>query len=661
MEFNWQERLATVPHEPGVYLMRDPQGTILYVGKATDLKQRLRSYFQPGADSRFFVPLLEELLGDGGGIDTILTASPKEALLLENQLIKRHQPRFNVRLKDDKDFLWLHLDPRRRFPRLVAVRRHKRHRQNAAAGDGPVAARETAAEAHGWFFGPYPSGRAIRETRRLINRHFQLRSCSDTVFRTRRRPCLQHQIGRCPGPCALPVAEEDYRRNMEDVRLFLSGRGDALRKLCRRLDAEMRAAAAALEFERAARLRDRLRAVRDSLEQQNVELAKSEDLDVFGFHREEHQAAIQVTRIRGGLTTGSRTYPIEGLPWSAQVILADFVGRYYDDATTPPPLVLLPLAIDDAHERALILSERREGRRVELRAPLRGRYRKLVDHANRNARQGFEERHRSAHARREVLARVQQRLGLAAPPRQIECYDISELHGSEPVGSRAVFVDGAPKSSLYRHYRLRARAAGNDFAMLHEVLTRRLRPREGRSDPWPDLIVVDGGLGQLNAARRALEELGIALANLAAAGPAGRPAQPSDAGSVALVALAKSRVLPAGDQPAARHSPERLFLPGRKNPVILPPYADELQLLTRLRDEAHRFAITFHRTLRTRAALTSRLEEVPGLGPARRRALLKHFGSLKRIREAKIEELRAVPGIPRKVAEALRAWVEDSR
>jgi len=608
--FEWRQRLETVPHEPGVYLMRDRAGEVVYVGKAADLQNRLRSYFQEGtSDTRFFVPLLAGTLGD---IETILTESAKEALILENHLIKTYQPRYNVRLKDDKAFLHLRLDPEREWPRIDVVRRRAKDRA--------------------YYFGPYHSARSIRETLRLVNRHFQLRSCTDSVLRNRKRPCLQHQIGRCPAPCVLPVDRAEYARNIEDVRLFLGGHG---RALVARLRRDMKAAAEALDFERAARIRDQIAAVERSLQRQSVDLGRTDDVDAFALYREGAEVTVQVVRVRQGLLTSSRAYHLSDRPWPDEELLRDFVGRYYaeDGEVELPDVVLVPVSLEDAVARAEWLTERR-GRKVEVRTPQRGALARLVDIAQKNAAQAFEDRQRSEHDRERVLAGLQRKLELPAPPRRVECYDISQLQGGEAVGSRVVFQDGEPDKDQYRRYAIRGVVGQDDFAMMKEVLSRRFRPAKGEPDRRPDLLVVDGGIGQLNIARAVLAELGVQ--------------------DVPLVSLAKSRLIEAGPEErseAPEHSPERVFLPGRKNPVVLRQNSNELHLLQRLRDEAHRFAITYHRERRRKRTLTTALDTIPGVGPTRRRQLLTHFGSLKRLKEADLQAIQAVPGLPQRVAE----------
>ena len=613
--FDWRARLRPAPHAPGVYLMKDRRGRVVYVGKAADLNARLRSYFARSGDDRFFVPLLESTLGD---IETVLTASAKEALLLENHLIKEHQPRWNVRLKDDKNFLRLRIDLTHDYPRVDIVRRRRRERPGTAL-----------------YFGPYHSARSIRQTVRLIHRHFQLRSCSDRVLGSRSRPCLQHEIGRCPAPCVRDVSRDDYRERVDEVRLFLSGRGPDLLKSLR---TQMKAAADQLDFERAGRLRDQIAAIDRSLQGQTIDLGRSDDLDAFGLYREGAEVTVFLMLVRRGLVTHSQAFHLADQPFPSADILADLVGRYYDGPdVTLPDVVLLPIEVEDADVRAEWLTERR-GRRVSVRVPQRGRLRRLHELAERNAAQAYHDQKRAEARRERTLAGLQRRLSLPVLPHRIECYDISQLQGDEAVGSRVVFTDGEPDNAQYRHYRIRHTEGQNDFSMMFEVLQRRFRPSKGKPDPPPNLIVVDGGKGQLGVARAVLADLAENVPDL-----------PTD--RIALAGLAKSRITDHERSTAPERSPERVFLPGRKNPVILRPNSSELYVLQRLRDEAHRFAITFHRKSRRKRNLASPLETISGVGPSRRRLLLTHFGSLERLRAADLPALKAVPGLPEAVAE----------
>ena len=616
------ERLETAPRKPGVYLMKDRVDEVVYVGKAQDLKARLAQYFAPvPGDTRFFVGLLDQVLG---AIDLIVASNVKEALLLENELIKRHQPRFNVKLKDDKNFLTLRLGREHAFPRLEVVRRRK-------ADDAD-------------YFGPYHSATAIRNTLRVINRHFHLRTCRDSEFKNRARPCLEHQIGRCPGPCVLPVPAATYQEGVADVKLFLAGRGDSLMK---RLGAKMLAASEGLEFELAARYRDQMQAIERSLAPQTVLLGDESDLDALGLYREGAELVVQTLHVRGGVIASTRGYRMTRNELPDEEVLDGFLAAFYDGTRPVPDAVLTPLPLPEAETWSELLSEAR-GRKVEVRHPQRGDKRRLVEMATENARATFAEKRRAKEDALETLARLQAKLGLDALPRRIECYDISNIQGTNPVGSMVVATDGVMDKGSYRHFKIRGEARPNDFAMMLEVLSRRFRDASSaeEADRYPDLLLIDGGKGQLAVAVEVLKTLGIT--------------------DVAVASLAKSRVLdeeghvardprerPSSEEIA--RSPERVFRPGRKNPIILKANSNELFLLQRLRDEAHRFAITHHKKLRAKRTLTSALDAIPGVGPARRRELLRHFGSLKKVREADAAALEGCPGISRALAERIAA------
>jgi excinuclease ABC subunit C len=605
-----QEKLDHLPVGPGVYLMKDREGRIVYVGKAVNLRSRVRSYFNRAGDSRAFVPLLEGLLGD---IETILTPSEKEALILESTLIKKHKPRFNVMLRDDKSFISLKLDKRQPYPRLEIVRR----RSPGAEKAGAVV-----------YFGPYSSARSIRETLRVVNRYFQLRTCSDRELADRTRPTPEWHLGRAPKPSWLDVAPEDYASSVREAELFLSGRGDELASL---LATRMRAAAEAERFEEAARLRDQLRAVERTLERQRMVQEERVDQDVFGVYRAGPHLAVAVLVVRRGRLQDSQTFNFVKQEFPTEELLASFVGLYYDGATSAPRELLLALPLENAAALGEWLSEK-AGKQVHVLAPQRGEKKRLVEMACANAEQAFREREAKGQDLEETLGRLQRALELRKLPRTLECYDISNFQGTEVVGSKVAFRDGQPNKDGYRRFRVKGVDGQDDFASLYEVLRRRLA--QGlRDGDLPDLMVIDGGKGQLNAAEAALRDSG--------------------ATGVDLISLAKSRVLEGKADGGVDHSPERVFLPGVKDPIVLRQNTSELFLLQRIRDEAHRFAITYHRKLRDRRTLRSALDAVAGIGPARRRALLRHFGSLKGVREASVEDLGQVPGVSRELAERI--------
>lgn len=617
--FDFEARLRTAPERPGVYLMHDRGGQVVYVGKASNLRARLRQYAQ-GQDERFFVHQLRQVLA---AIELIVTASEKEALLLENELIKRHQPRYNVKLKDDKRFLHLRLDSRQPFPRLQVVRR--------PAQDGAQ------------YFGPYASASAARQAIGQINRHFQLRTCPDSVFRNRVRPCLEYQIHRCLGPCVLPVDPDDYAAHVKDVALFLGGRRS---ELVARLKQRMAEAAEAEHYERAGRHRDQLRAIETSLEQQATVLAQHRQrMDAIGLYREGARVCVAVLTFREGTLLSHHGHLLKDQEWSDAEVVAGFCQWLYDQGQAVPDELLLPVEIADPEVLAEWLGDLRRQRahlsaevvpraKVEVVTPARGVRAKLLQAAADNARQTFEDRARKAASQSATLLGLQARLRLRKPPRRIECYDISNIQGTDPTGSMSVAWDGALAPREYRTFAVRSLDTPNDFAMLYEVLSRRFERVQSHGWPLPDLVMIDGGKGQLKMAVAVLAELGI--------------------GDVELCSLAKARTLDSDDHGPSLSSAERVFLPGIKNPLVLPQNSNELYLLTQLRDEAHRLAIGLHRKRRDKRTLVSRLDKVPGVGPQRKKALLEAFGSVQGIRDAAAAEVAAVPGVGAALAQRVQ-------
>ena len=618
MDARLKEKLDGLPTAPGVYLMKDREGNVVYVGKAVNLRARVRSYFQPGtSDTRSFVATLDRILGD---IEVILVGSEKEALLLENTLIKRHKPRFNVRLRDDKSYICLRLDERHPYPRLEVVRRIQQ--------DGAR------------YFGPYSSATAIRETLRIVNRYFQLRTCTDKVLERRTRPCLLYQIKRCPAPCVFDVPQEEYRRSVREVVLFLEGKEP---ELVEGLRARMRQAAAELRFEDAAQLRDQIRAIERSLERQRMVFSDFVDQDVFGYHREGPHLSIEILYVRGGRLVSARSFFFSGQEFPTAELLSSFVDQYYESGAALPDEVLLPLDLEDREAKESRLSERR-GRKVCFRVPARGEKRHLVEMANRNAEHALAEAKKRDKSNFELLERLQRKLELARLPRRIECFDISHFQGALVVASQVAAQDGEPDKSGYRHYKIKTFQGQDDFAAIYEVLSRRLE----RGD-LPDLFLIDGGKGQLQSARAALEDAG-------------------KLGAVDLAAIAESRMETEREARLRGRAagelgrvPDRIFILGRKDPILFPPNAAEFYILQRLRDEAHRFAITFHQKLRRAMNFRSVLEQIPGVGEKRRKALLRHFGSLRRVREATVDEVAEVEGFSRALAERVVEYLARSR
>jgi len=592
---------ARYPAAPGVYLMKDAAGTVLYVGKARELRKRLRSYLQAGRDSR---PQIRFLLERAVQVETIVTDTEKEALLLENTLIKRYRPRYNIDLRDDKTFVSLRLDPNEEFPTFAIVRR--------VHADGAR------------YFGPFTSAVAVRNTLKEIYRCFPLRHHPLATCRRRQRPCLYYQLGQCSGPCHGLIDPASYRQLVEGAVALLDGRSHEVLNLLRQ---RMATEAAALRFETAARLRDQLRAIEATVERQKTARQQTVDQDVIGLHRAEGELEVAVLFFRQGQLAGRRSYQLDWTQEEAP-LLEEFLLRHYSRDVPVPNEVLVPVALEGADALAEWLSEKRV-RRVRLLAPQRGERAALVALACRNAAEAWQERGGRAAARAELLSELQQRLHLSRLPQRIECFDISTLQGSATVGSMAVVVAGEAAPADYRHYRVRG-SGGDDYAALREVVGRRLQ-RGLAEGALPDLLMIDGGLGQLGVLTALLDELGLAA-------------------SIDAVGIAKSRVMANVRGTAVERSEERFFRPGRKNPVTLRHGSAALYLLERLRDEAHRFAVTYHRKLRGKSQVASVLDTLPGIGPQRRKLLLKHFGSLSRLRAASLDELRTVPGLPPRLA-----------
>jgi excinuclease ABC subunit C len=613
------ERVAELPSAPGVYLFKSARGRVLYVGKAQNLRARVRQYVG-GGDGRLRIPRLVERAAD---VDVVLTPSVKDALLLENELIKRHKPPFNVRLRDDKQYLALRLDPRETWPRLTQVRRF--------ADDG----------AH--YFGPYTSSTAMREALAELHRVFPLRTCSNGTFADyarRGRPCIEFEMQRCPAPCCDRVDAESYAQLVRGTEMFLRGRSS---ELAEELGARMREAAAQDRFEEAARLRDQIGAIERTVERQQIVAERPENRDVFGLAREGGNVEVHVLYVREGRLVGNHGYALSDVALDDGDVMSSFLGKYYGGQTGReiPREVLTPVAPDDDGAIEVWLRERAQ-RPVAVRAPRRGKLRELVDMARANAVLGLSRRLEARESMEAALRELQERLSLREPPRRIEGYDISTLHGTLSVGSRVAFEDGQPDKKGYRRYRIREAPPDDDYACLREVLQRRVARAD--SDPLPDLLMVDGGKGQLAVVSAALADAGLAVDAV------GLAKERDDAGAGQGRA---ARVRRSGGLKA-----ERVFLPNRKDPVLLPPDSRGLLLLQRVRDESHRFAVEFQRALRSKCNFTSILEELPGIGPGKRRALLKHLGSLRAVREASEEALAAVPGVSPGDARTIRRFFQ---
>lgn len=600
-----EEKIAQLPTSPGVYLMRDAAGEIIYVGKARSLRQRVRSYFNASGDSRYHIRFLMAKVVD---IEVVLTDTEKEALLLENTLIKQHHPRYNLDLKDDKTYFSLRLDPDEEFPRFTIVRKRPHDRAR--------------------YFGPYSSGSAAREVLRQMIRMFPLRHYPLATCMSRKRPCLYHQIGQCSAPCHKRITREAYAALVAGAMLFLEGKG---RQLVAEFKRRMFEASEQMQYEEAARWRNLLRSIEVTVEKQKV-ILQGGDSDVLGFYRDGSRIELALLFIRAGVLSGSRLFSFSWELDDAAVISA-FLQQYYTGTVFIPEDLLLPLEIDDNEALSELFSELK-GSRVSLVVPQRGTKRELVALAGKNAMSAYRERGEKKASAEAVLVELSKRLQLTCIPHRMECYDISTIQGRFSVGSCVVFTSGAADRASYRRYRISTVEGQDDFAMLREVFQRRFRQDNREKEGMPDLVVVDGGIGQLNAVQEIVSELGLT-------------------GDFDLVSLAKSRVLRDVEASDIQKSDERVFLPGRKNPVVLRQNSAPLLLLAAIRDEAHRFAIGYHRKIRGKEGLASSIEQISGVGPKRRTALLKQFGSLQRLKEATVEEIQNVPGMSRTVAEAV--------
>lgn len=626
-----ERKLENLPSRPGCYVFYDQEGRVLYVGKAKSLRSRVRSYFQEGgSDTRAFIALLPKLLGD---IETFVTETEKEALILENSLIKEHAPRLNVRLRDDKEYLTLRLDKKGPWPRLELVRR-----------PAPDGAR---------YFGPYHSATAARRTLHLVEKHFQLRTCSDRELKSRSRPCIQYQIQRCLGPCVFEIDEARYAGQVRAVELFLRGRHD---ELSSELEDRMRQAAKGMQFEVAAIYRDQIDAVAKVREGQRVVTVTDIDQDVLGIHREGDVVELSVVYIRQGRVIEICNVSHVRTPVDDDEIVAAFLREHYGDgglgsALVPDEIIVpvLPEAssgiLDWLFERRQRLVEGRVKRPV-LVVPERGPRRQLLELATENAAHAFSEKRRTSEDMDQRLAILQAKLRLPVLPRRIECCDISHLGGEATVGAVVRLSEGLPDKKNYKSYHVRSVADGDDYRAMYEVLMRRFgrglleqnarpagegeQPSPQGSFELPDLFVVDGGRGQLAVALTAAADLGLT--------------------TLPLAGLAKERESITGEKLV-----DRIYLPGQKNPIALRPNTPELFLLARARDEAHRFANFIRERLGKKRRLRSGLDDVPGIGPKTRKLLLTHFGSLSAIASASDEELGALPGVTKRQVAALRA------
>jgi excinuclease ABC subunit C len=602
-----EAKLKTLPTTPGVYLMKDARGDVIYVGKAMSLRSRVRSYFQAGAETE---RRTRSWVGEIDDFEVIRTATESEAFLLEDTLVKRHQPAHNARLRDDKRYPYLKITAEP-FPRILVVRR--RFDDDAR------------------YFGPYTSAKSMRATLKLAQKVFPIRTCSlDLPLKTPRRPCLNYHIGRCLGPCAELVGPEEYGAMVDRAAMLFEGR---VTGLIAGLRAVMRKAAGAQQFERAAHLRDQIEALQRSLERQSVVLPDTIDRDVLGLVVGDERASVQVLLVRGGRLAGRESYPLRAPTDTPEdEILSAFLTQYYANASSVPREILLPLGIEETDRLEAWLSGLR-GRRVHVRVPQRGEKRRLVEIANDNARFAMKGERRDEAVRKEeaaALVELAEALSLSTFPQRIEAYDISNTQGGEATGSMVVFEGGRPRRDAYRRFRIQRVEGPDDYGMMAEVLIRRFRRglaelsdpavRRAKFSELPDLLLIDGGKGQLNVAVEVLRNANIE--------------------GIEAIGLAK------------RH--EEVFRPGQSEPLILEADSPALLLLRRVRDEAHRFAVSYHRKLRAKRSLASVLDEIRGVGPRRKSALIRAFGSVARIAHASADEIAERGHIPRELAERIR-------
>jgi excinuclease ABC subunit C len=593
-------QIKSLPAKPGVYLFKDKEGKVIYVGKAANLNSRVRSYF--GAPSNLSSKI-QRLVSKIQDFEFVVTNSEQEALILECNMIKKYTPRYNVRLKDNKTFPYLKIDINEDWPGIYITRRVQK--------DGAR------------YFGPFASAGSVRKTLRLIKKIFPFRSCSKRIEGKDKRPCLDYYIHRCLGPCIGAVEKQEYHDVIKQVILFLQGKQEII---LRELNTKMKAAAQQLQFERAALLRDQINAIEKVIEGQRIAITLQGEKDVIGLAQNETQAYVELFSIRNNKLISQDHFTMEGIQSEPpEQIMTSFVKQYYASASYIPPLILLQYPVDEPAVLSEWLEQQR-GSRVELQVPQRGSKKKLVDTVAENAAQGLElaqAKEMKVEVISSGLQELKNRLRLPKMPRRIECYDVSNIQGALAVGSMVVLEKGWPKPAHYRRFRIKTVAGADDYAMIQETLRRRFKRGLTGEGTWaitPDLALIDGGRGQLNAALKVRRELGL--------------------DSIPMVSLAKEN--------------EEVFIPGDPQPVYIAKDSPALHILQRARDEAHRFAITYHQKLRHKEAITSALDDIPGIGPKRKKALLKKFGSIEAIKEAPLEELSQTKGMTLALAKKVK-------
>ncbi len=599
-------RVQSLPESPGVYLMKDKEGKVIYIGKAKNLKERVRSYFN-FQDTRAQIAFLLDRLYF---IDTIITENEEQAFVLESDLIKKYQPRYNIKLKDDKAYLSVRVNHEVEWPRLDLVRRIE--------NDGAK------------YFGPYSSSSELRAVLELIKTVIPLRSCSDTVFLNRQRPCLEYEIKRCAGPCCLPVDKGEYQRWIRQAERILEGRSQEVKE---EIVSKMNQASEELRFEEAALYRDRVEVLENFKAGKDIISYRSENRDVFGLYREGSLAAISILHVRDGRILNNENFPLNEVIGSDEEILESVLQQYYERADVPNEIII-PLEIES--EKVLIdqIEKAREARPKIISAK-RGIKRRLLGISELNARQAFKEKFNAEDRYSAIAKDLYKKFSLSQVPRRIECLDISNLQGSNIVAAIVTFQDGFPDKGSYKKFKLPFSEKPDDFKAMYEVVLRRL-VRGIEDENLPDLLIIDGGMGQLNAALKARDEIGY---------------------NIDMISLAKSRAVNNEDGESVL-KPERVFLPYKEDSIPLVSTDPTTQFLERVRDETHRFVITFHRTQRAKRVFKSILDEIPGIGEERRKKLLKEFGSVDRVRSSSIEEISKLGKLPLSLAQRIKEALE---
>ena len=605
-------KIEKLPSNPGVYLFKDEKGIILYVGKAGNIKHRVSSYFQRPAEKDSKTLAMLEKVAD---IDTIVTDTEKEALILEDNLVKTNRPRYNVKLRDDKNYPCLRLSLEEEYPTLCIVRRIKK--------DGSL------------YFGPYPSATSLRETLKLIRRLFPIRTCIDTKFTHRLRPCINYEMGRCPGPCCEEVDPIKYKEVVHQVRMFLAGKNrDLLESLKKKMEEESEK----LHFEAAAKIRDQVTHIERVIEKQKIVSQDFLDQDVIGFHPQDHKIVVYPLFVRAGRLMGGKGFVFPSTGPLDEEILSSFLFQYYREGKFIPEQILIPKLIPDQDFVEQWLTELK-GRKVRIFVPMKGAKKDLLEMACENAERFLLAKEELEKNREELLQDLKGKLHLKKVPRRIEAFDISNFQGGNAVGSMVFFEDGEPNKEQYRHFKIKSVEGADDYGMMYEVLLRHYQKAVEEND-LPDLILLDGGRGQLNVAQEVFKELKVK--------------------DIDLISLAKERSLEELRLSRFRKTEEKIFHPQFREPIILGRHSSLLHFLDRIRDEAHRFAITYHKKIRSKGTIKSILGEIPGIGKMRQKELLKFFGTVEKIKEATEGELVGVPKMNQKSAQSVYQFFHHS-